>query len=82
MTIRNKYQVARHDEMFDRLNDAKILSKLELDLKSGYYKIREALEDIKKAAFQTRYEHFEYLAMPVGITNAPTTFIQLMNHIF
>ena len=34
-----------------------------------------------KTAFRTRYGHFEYLVMLFGLTNAPTTFIRLINNI-
>ena len=33
-----------------------------------------------KTAFRTRYGHFEYLIMLFGLTNAPTTFIRLINN--
>ena len=37
---------------------------------------------LPKAAFRTRYEHHEFLAMPFGLTDAPTTFMDLMNKVF
>ena len=36
-------------------------------------------DNVAKAAFITRYGHFEFLVIPFGLTNAPTTF---MNRIF
>jgi hypothetical protein len=38
--------------------------------------------DIHKTAFRTTHGHYEFLVMPFGMTNAPTTFQSLMNHIF
>lgn len=38
--------------------------------------------DVAKTAFQTRYEHYEFLVMPFGLTNAPAAFMDLMNTIF
>jgi hypothetical protein len=32
-------------------------------------------------AFRTRYGHYEFVVVPFGITNAPTTFMCLMNNV-
>ena len=39
-------------------------------------------EDIPKTAFRTRYGHYEFLVMPLGLTNAPAAFMDLMNRVF
>ena len=44
--------------------------------------MRVKKEDISKTAFRTRYGHFEFLVMPMGVTNAPGTFMALMNQVF
>ena len=33
-------------------------------------------------AFPNRYGHYEFLVMSFGLTNAPRTFMDLMNRIF
>ena len=38
--------------------------------------------DVLKAAFRTRYGHYEFLVMPFGFTNAPAAFMDLMNRVF
>lgn len=38
--------------------------------------------DIHKTAFWTHFGHFEFLVMPFGLSNAPTTFQAAMNTIF
>ncbi|WMV50840.1 hypothetical protein MTR67_044225 [Solanum verrucosum] len=44
--------------------------------------IRNKLEDVPKTAFRTRYGPYEFLVMFSGLTNAPATFISLMNGVF
>ncbi|GJW38800.1 putative reverse transcriptase domain-containing protein [Tanacetum coccineum] len=36
---------------------------------------------ISKTAFRTRYGHFKFTVMPLGLTNAPAVFIDLMNRV-
>jgi hypothetical protein len=42
-----------------------------LDLKTGFHQIRFRSEDTEKTAFNTIYGQFEYLVMPIGLSNAP-----------
>ena len=38
--------------------------------------------NVPKIAFRTRYGHYEFLVMPFELTNAPTSFMDLMNRVF
>ena len=79
-TVRNRYPLPRVDELFDQLQGARYFSKI--DLRTGYWQIRVAADDVAKTAFTSRHGHFEWLVLPMGLTNAPAEFMALMEHSF
>ncbi|GJT52230.1 putative reverse transcriptase domain-containing protein [Tanacetum coccineum] len=80
LTVKNRYPLSRIDDLFDQLQGSRVYSKI--DLRSGYHQLRVREEDIPKAAFRTRYGHYEFQVMPFGLTNASAVFLDLMNRVY
>jgi transposase InsO family protein len=78
-TIDDKYPIPNISDVLDKLGKCQYFTTL--DLASGFYQVEMNPSDIAKTAFNVEHGHFEFLRMPMGLKNSPSTFQRVMDSV-
>ena len=79
-TTVDKFPLPRIADLLDKLGRAKYFSSI--DLSAAYHQLRIAEGHEHKTAFITPQGLFEYVVMPFGLVNAPSSFQRAMHATF
>lgn len=77
ITVKDSYPLPDIKDCLATLTGMKFFSTL--DAKSGFWQVPMHKRDARKTAFISNHGLFEFLGMPMGLTNAPASFQRLMN---
>jgi hypothetical protein len=79
-TRRDMFPMPLVEDVIDQLGKSTWFTAL--DLQSGFWQIRMALEDVKKTALITKTGLYDWTIMPFGLKNATSTFTRTMAEVF
>lgn len=78
-TLDDKYPIPNITDVLDKLGKCQYFTTL--DLASGFYQVEMDPNDVEKTAFNVEHGHFEFLRMPMGLKNSPSTFQRVMDNV-
>jgi hypothetical protein len=78
-TIDDKYPIPNITDVLDKLGKCQYFTTL--DLASGFYQVEMDPQDIPKTGFNVEQGHFEFLRMPMGLKNSPSSFQRVMDNV-
>ncbi|KAK3271934.1 hypothetical protein CYMTET_19741 [Cymbomonas tetramitiformis] len=80
LTVRNRFPLPDIQQMFDDMQGATVFSSA--DVRHGFWQMPMAEQDIEKTAFVSHYGSYEWLVLPMGLTNSPSTYQSMMTQAF
>lgn len=78
-TIDDKYPIPNITDVLDKLGKCQYFTTL--DLASGFYQVEMDPSDVHKTGFNVENGHYEFLRMPMGLKNSPSTFQRVMDNV-
>lgn len=78
-TIDDRYPVPNITDVLDKLGKCQYFTTL--DLASGFHQVEIEPKDIPKTTFCVENGHYEFIRMPFGLKNAPSTFQRVMDNV-
>lgn len=75
----DKYPIPNITDVLDKLGRCHYFTVL--DLASGFYQVEMNPADVPKTAFNVENGHFEFVRMPMGLKNSPSTFQRVMDNV-
>lgn len=78
-TVEDKYPIPNIVDILDKLGRCQYFTTL--DLASGFYQVEMDPKDVHKTGFNVERGHYEFLRMPMGLKNSPSTFQRVMDNV-
>lgn len=79
-TVKDKYPLPIIEEVLDNLSNSKVFTTL--DLKNAFFHVEVEEHSRKYTSFRTDTHQFQFVKVPFGLTNSPSTFQRYVNTVF
>ena len=79
VSIKDRYPLPNITDTIHKLSGSKYFSVL--DATSGFYQCEMDKDSIPYTAFNSPFGHYEFLRMPFGLCNSPSTYQRLVDYI-